>query len=280
VAQAYHGYYQTDLYSINTNFGTADELKSLASAVHSKGMYLMLDVVPNHMGYPGCADKVDYSTLHPFNNPDHYHTYCPIVDYQNQTEVEECWIGDCQMEMPDIKTDNTDVANEMNKWIKTLVSEYSIDGLRIDSVKNVNKDFFPTWCESAGVFCMGEVSDGQATYTYPYQEYVDSVFDYPLYYSMTRVFQKQTPMSDIVVSLAACVDNQDYGCKDSTLIGTFLENHDNPRFAHGTQDMSLVKNAMAFVALGDGIPVVYQGQEQHYQGGDDPGCREALWLSE
>lgn len=57
VAQAYHGYYQTDLYSINTNFGTADELKSLASAVHSKGMYLMLDVVPNHMGYPGCADK-------------------------------------------------------------------------------------------------------------------------------------------------------------------------------------------------------------------------------
>ena len=239
----------------------------------------MVDVVPNHMAYPGCPENTDFSTLKTLNKPEQFHPYCAIVDTANQTQLENCWLGDCNMAMPDIKTDNTDVANTLNTWIKTIVSDYSIDGLRIDSVKNVQKDFFPTWCQSAGVFCMGEVSEGQATYTYPYQAYMDSILDYPLYYAITRVFQQQTPMSDLVVSLAACTDNANYGCKDSTLMGTFLENHDNPRFPAGTQDMSLVKNALAFTTLGDGIPVIYQGQEQHFSGGDDPGCREALWLS-
>lgn len=53
ISEAYHGYYQKDLYSVNTNFGSADDLKSLASALHARGMYLMVDVVPNHMGWPG-----------------------------------------------------------------------------------------------------------------------------------------------------------------------------------------------------------------------------------
>ncbi|KAL1610180.1 hypothetical protein SLS60_001845 [Paraconiothyrium brasiliense] len=280
VVNAYHGYYQTDLYSVNSRFGTAEDLKSLASALHSRGMYLMVDVVPNHMAFPGCPDKVDYGHLKSFNHPDHFHSYCPINNMTNQTEVEDCWLGDCSMAMPDIKTENTQVAGEMNAWIKTLVSSYNIDGLRIDSVKNVNKDFFLPFCQSAGVFCMGEVSEGEANYTYPYQSYMDSVLDYPLYYAITRVFQQQSNMSDLVVGLAACTKNVETGCKDPTLLGTFFENHDNPRFANTTQDLNLVKNALAFTLLADGIPIVYQGQEQHYAGGDDPGCREALWLSE
>ena len=279
MSSGYHGYWQTDLYSINSNFGSAADLNSLASALHSKGMYLMVDVVPNHMAFAGCSGSVDYSKFNPLNKASQYHSYCPINNYQNQTEVEDCWIGDCNMILPDIKTEDSAVASQMNAWIKTLVSNYSVDGLRIDSVKNVEKAFFPTWCQSAGVFCMGEVSIGEATYTYPYQQYMDSVLDYPLFYSLTRVFQQQTNMSDLVVGLAACVDNANAGCKDSTLIGTFLENHDQPRFPYGTQDMSLAKNAIAFTIMGDGIPIVYQGQEQHFSGGADPGSREALWLS-
>lgn len=278
VTEAYHGYYQTDLYSVNSKFGTADELRSLASALHSRGMYLMVDVVPNHMGWAGCHDTVDYKNFKLFNKAEHFHSYCPMNNMKNQTEVEACWLGNCNITMPDLKTENQEVANEMNKWIKSLVANYSIDGLRIDSVKNVNKDFFPPWCQSAGVFCMGEVSEGLANYTYPYQKYMDSVLDYPLYYAINRVFQKQTNMSDLVVNLASCTQDTN-GCKDATLLGTFFENHDNPRFPSATKDLSLVKNAMAFTIMSDGIPIVYQGQEQHYEGGDDPGCREALWLS-
>jgi len=39
---AYHGYWQQDLYELNSNFGTADDLKSLSSALHARGMVSQL----------------------------------------------------------------------------------------------------------------------------------------------------------------------------------------------------------------------------------------------
>jgi alpha-amylase len=68
-------------------------------------------------------------------------------------------------------------------------------------------------------------------------------------------------------------------CADTTLLGSFTENHDVPRFANYTSDMSLAKNAIAFTILADGIPIIYAGQEQHYSGGNTPYEREATWLS-
>jgi len=71
-------------------------------------------------------------------------------------------------------------------------------------------------------------------------------------------------------------------CSDPSLLGTFSENHDQPRFASLTGDMSQARNVLTFTLLTDGIPIVYEGQEQHYnaQGGSsDPYNREALWFS-
>lgn len=68
-------------------------------------------------------------------------------------------------------------------------------------------------------------------------------------------------------------------CKDVSLLGTFSENHDLPRFASQTQDLSLARNVLALTLLWDGIPIVYAGQEQHYAGFGDPGNREATWLA-
>jgi len=36
--EAYHGYWQQDLYTINPHFGTAKDLKALAEALHLRGM--------------------------------------------------------------------------------------------------------------------------------------------------------------------------------------------------------------------------------------------------
>ena len=52
----YHGYWAQDIYSINSHLGTADDLKSLVSTAHSKGMYVMVDVVANHMGLDAISD--------------------------------------------------------------------------------------------------------------------------------------------------------------------------------------------------------------------------------
>jgi alpha-amylase len=71
-------------------------------------------------------------------------------------------------------------------------------------------------------------------------------------------------------------------CSDTSLLGSFSENHDNPRFPAKNEDVVLARNVITFTMLTDGIPIIYQGQEQHYRGvgGDnDPHNREALWLS-
>jgi len=36
--EAYHGYWQQDIYSVNSHFGTMEDLKALAEALHLRGM--------------------------------------------------------------------------------------------------------------------------------------------------------------------------------------------------------------------------------------------------
>lgn len=48
--ESYTGYWGQDLYALNPSFGTEDDLKELVENVHARGMYIMLDVVVNHMG--------------------------------------------------------------------------------------------------------------------------------------------------------------------------------------------------------------------------------------
>lgn len=90
--EAYHGYWQQDLYALNENFGTTSDLKALSAAVHARGMYLMVDVVVNHFAWSGNASTVNYYDFSPFNSPSLFHSYCPITsnDYCcNQTGVED-----------------------------------------------------------------------------------------------------------------------------------------------------------------------------------------------
>lgn len=47
-----------------------------------------------------------------------------------------------------------------------------------------------------------------------------------------------------------------------------------------TSDLSLAQNVLAYTLLADGVPIVYYGQEQRFNGASDPTNREALWLGE
>nr|BAD06002.1 alpha-amylase [Aspergillus awamori] len=273
---AYHGYWQQDIYSLNENYGTADDLKALSSALHERGMYLMVDVVANHMGYDGAGSSVDYSVFKPFSSQDYFHPFCFIQNYEDQTQVEDCWLGDNTVSLPDLDTTKDVVKNEWFDWVGSLVSNYSIDGLRIDTVKHVQKDFWPGYNKAAGVYCIGEVLDGDPAYTCPYQNVMDGVLNYPIYYPLLNAFKSTSGSMDDLYNMINTVKSD---CPDSTLLGTFVENHDNPRFASYTNDIALAKNVAAFIILNDGIPIIYAGQEQHYAGGNDPANREATWLS-
>jgi alpha-amylase len=55
-----------------------------------------------------------------------------------------------------------------------------VDGLRIDTAKHVEKDFWPGFVNAAGVYGVGEVWHGDPAYTCPYQDYIPGLVNYPV----------------------------------------------------------------------------------------------------
>ncbi|KAG9604717.1 alpha-amylase, partial [Aureobasidium melanogenum] len=272
---SYHGYWAQDIYAVNTNFGSAADLVNLSSALHDRGMYLIVDVVTNHMGYAGCGDCVDYSVFDPFDKESYYHPFC-LIDYNNQTSMELCWEGDNTVSLPDLRVEDSNVQDMFATWIEQLAKNYTIDGLRIDSAAEVSKDSLANFESAANMYAVGEVFNNNADYVCAYQDSLSGVMNYPMYYNITSAFAST---SGDISALEKGVNTMKSTCKDVTLLGSFLENHDNPRFPSLTSDMSLAKNAIGFAMLADGIPIVYQGQEQHFDGGSTPQQREQLWKS-
>lgn len=226
----------------------------------------MADVVANHMG------EGDITTFkpEPLNQESSYHTECEI-NYDDQNSVETCWIAG----LPDIKTDDETVANALNEWISWLVQEYSFDGLRLDTVKHVEKEFWPKFTEASGVYTVGEVWDGGLDYLAGYDGLMGGVLDYATYYPMNRFYQQEGSSQD----LANMIDQVAQSFGDPAALASFLDNHDNARWLSTVSDTVLFKNALTFVLLSRGIPIVYYGSEQGYAGGNDPENREDLWRS-
>ncbi|CAD6445336.1 f84a4824-6e3e-4a89-8f3f-4debcf8e65ce [Sclerotinia trifoliorum] len=272
--RGFHGYSAQNLYGLNSHFGTASDLTALANALHDRGMYLMVDVVANHMGSDDTAHTVDYSIMNPFNESKYFHEVCFITDYNNQTNVELCQLGTEKYPLPDLNTTQPAVRNFHTTWIKSLVANYTIDGLRVDTVRHVEKDFWPLFNEAAGVYCVGEVADGDVDYLCDYQNYMDGLLSYASYYQLITFFSNTSATSE---NLIGQIQHQNTECTDTTLLATFTENHDQPRFGNYTSDLTLAKNIITCTLLADGIPIIYQGQEQHFHGATDPYDREPLW---
>lgn len=123
----YHGYWAQDFYAVNPNFGALDSLKNFVQAAHARQMYVMLDVVANHAGFPG-----NFSTTNPFNSSADYHSQCYIYDWNNQTQVEQCWITG---QLSDLNTEDSWVQAELGRIVSWWVNTVGFDGIRIDTVK-------------------------------------------------------------------------------------------------------------------------------------------------
>lgn len=176
----YHGYWAANWEKLNANFGSEDDLKSLVKAAHAKGIYVMVDVVANHVGPVGD----DFSQIYPFNHAEHYHPDCDINDWSNQHEVENCRLAG----LPDLNQENDYVRGYLKDWIKNLVDTYDFDGIRIDTIPEVPKDFWAEYGAASGVFQMGENFNGDPAYVGPYQGALTGLFNYPMYYTIKDVF--------------------------------------------------------------------------------------------
>lgn len=189
----------------------------------------MVDIVVNHMGPAGNSlNYTNYKSLKPFNSPKYYHQPC-LTDDANSTSVVVCRVHDKYVSLPDLKTEDDYVRGALQVWIEDLVNRYEIDGIRIDTVKHVEKSFFPDFIQASGVFGLAEIFDGDpASYT-DWSSYVPGAFSYPVsvptqaitveqakpsshcvfytnklksYYWLLRTFQAKTAwMDELVIGL-------------------------------------------------------------------------------
>ncbi|RIA88257.1 Glycoside Hydrolase Family 13 protein [Glomus cerebriforme] len=278
----WHGYWAQDIYQVNPHFGTADDLKNFVTAAHNKDIWVMVDVVANHMGpQPNLTPRTDeyVKAYNPFNTIDDYHFYCPITNYNDQGNVEYCSLGAPDVPLPDLDTEHPAVVTELNKWINWLVKEFNFDAIRIDTVRHVRHDFWDAFAKSSGVFSIGEIPSGDSGFVASYQGHIDSTLGYPLYFSLVNLYSNSGAN---MYGMRDIINNNRKFYNDTRILGNFIDSHDQERFNHRTQDKVLTRNALAFVLLMDGIPIIYQGVEQDFGGnptGRDPFNREALWPS-
>merc|ERR1719454_863256 len=95
-----------------------------------------------------------------------------------------------------------------------------------------------------------------------------------MYYTISDVFGSGKTMGNIYDRY----NQEEPYFTDLSLLGLFVDNHDNARFMcnHSGNKQGL-RAATVFSLTGNGIPFVYYGTEQYYGGCNDPANRESLW---
>ena len=98
---------------------------------------------------------------------------------------------------------------------------------------------------------------------------VDTVFDFPTYFTIRHAFAEGKPVREVAV-----MTGHDYLYPNASLLVTFLGLHDVGRFMSDpgatAQGLEL---AFTFLMTARGIPMIYYGDEIGMRGGGDPDNR-------
>mmetsp|Transcript_80558 Transcript_80558/g.207345 ORF Transcript_80558/g.207345 Transcript_80558/m.207345 type:complete len:606 (-) Transcript_80558:586-2403(-) len=288
--KGYHGYWARSLIELNPEFGAREELDALTSECHSRGMMVLADVVANHMG----MDWADIPMIEPFNETQYYHNCdicvaagatkggckggvceCSVEDYDNSEQELNCQL----MNLPDLDQDQPFVRKKLFEFARDLVWIHGFDGLRIDTVPYVKKEFWKSFRYAAQRrFSLGEVSspDNGRVFEYVETEAMDSVINYPLYFQLRNSFRAagQAVVRDFngkayenqtsMVALANLVADQRkyYGPFKMPVLGNFAESHDVFRLPSLFSDLALRKSMILYTLAAEGISLIYYGMEQ------------------
>ncbi|MEU9412090.1 pullulanase-type alpha-1,6-glucosidase [Streptomyces sp. NPDC048281] len=203
--------------------------------------------------------------------------------------------------LDDLWTERPEVVSGMEKIYERWVKDYAIDGFRIDTVKNVDMEFWTQWATALdkyaaqhgrkNFFMFGETYSADTSVTSPYvtQGRLDATLDFP-FQDAARSYASQGGSAQKLASVFG--DDYKYttdkanayeqvtflGNHDMGRIGYFLE-QDNPK---ATDAELLAKDRLAneVMFLSRGNPVVYYGDEQGFTGsGGDKDARQTMFAS-
>jgi len=204
--------------------------------------------------------------------------------------------------LDDLFTENPDVVAGFIDIYKHWISEFKIDGFRIDTVKHVNDSFWqqlsPALIEHAkneGIehfYIFGEVYDPSPKNLSHFTRVakLPAVLDFGFQSAVAQVLVENkgtNVLRDLFVQ-----DTLYTGDGSSALtLPTFLDNHDMGRFAmmmnralpdaSGEEKLKRVMLGQALLFFTRGVPVIYSGDEQGFTGdGNDQDAREDMFPSQ
>jgi alpha-amylase len=270
----HHGYWIRDHYGVEEHQGNLADAKNLVKEAHDRDMKVILDVVLNHVG-------PDHTWNDDPAKKEWFHNEGGIDNWDDPRRVERGDLGG----LPDLDQSNPDTYKYLMDNTLWWIKETGADGIRLDAVKHIGKDFWskfvPEVKERSGkedLFIMGEVFHGDPNVVADYQRKgVENVFDLPLYYTMRETLGQGESFRKIGKRLA-----EDGAYPNPHGLVTVLENHDLPRFLSNAKESfpgegeKRLKQALAFQMTVRGVPSMYYGTESGFDGGHDPHNREMM----
>jgi glycosidase len=291
-ADSYHGYSATDMYGVDPHLGSMEDYRALVVAAHARGMKVVLDTVPNHVGpaTPWANDQPTPNWLHGtperhINVDDDFKSVTdPAADPARRRVLLDGWFADI---LPDLNQDNPLVAQYLLQNAIWWIESAGIDGLRIDTFPYVPRSFWHDYDQQLHALYphltdVGEIFNPDPNITSFFAGGVshqgsdgtidtglDTPFDFPMYFALRKSLTHHQPLSAL-----ADILKQDSLYPHPERLVTFLGNHDTKRFlSEPGATPAALHLGYGLLATLRGMPELYYGDEIDMTGGDDPDNR-------
>ena len=286
---SYHGYANTENYKIDPRFGTNETYKKLVSDAHQKGLKIVMDVVPNHVGsqHWTVLDKPIKDWVHQWikftrTTYKDQTIFDPYASKADKKVMQDGWFDN---HMPDMNQENQLVANYIEQSYIFWIEYAGVDGFRIDTYPYNNLEFMAHWQK--------RVKDEYPNFTMYGETYVHGVTNQAYFTQGKTINQKidtelpATTDFQVHFSLLDAL-NQNFGWMEgvnklySVLASDFvyqdayrnvihLDNHDITRFYSAVgENFAKFKSGLAMLLTLRGVPQIYYGTELAMAGVNNP----------
>ena len=257
-----HGYNTRDFKKIDCRLGNNDDFAKVCQELHKEGIKVVLDGVFNHVGRGFWAFQDVLANREGSKYRDWFHINFGGNSNYNDGLWYEGWEGNYDLVKLNLR--NEEVVQHIFDAVRSWVSEFDIDGLRLDVAYCLDKDFLKrlrrfTDSLKEEFFIVGETLHGDYK-QWANNEMCHSVTNYECYKGLYSSFNSMN-MFEICHSLA-----RQYGPEEWTLykgmhLLSFVDNHDVSRIASNLADEKHLPLIYALNFGMPGIPCVYYGSE-------------------
>ncbi len=261
-----HGYDTADYFHVDRRLGCNDDLRSLAQALHARGMKLVLDAVFNHVGRRFFAFQ---DVLRHKEQSAYCSWFCLDFSKDNHYGDGFCyegWAG-CD-DIVKLNLAHPPVRDYLLKVVSFWVREFDVDGLRLDAANRLCRRFV----RELSAHCRGLKNDFWLMGEYVYGDYArlacpqmcHSVTNYEGYQALHSSFNQGN-----LRELAHTLERQFHrgtGVYRHCLLYNFLDNHDVSRIASIIKDKRKLFPLYTLLFTISGIPSIYYGSEWEEKG--------------